>query len=146
MPVNSEYIRSEIIGGVEGVGSDLAALSRLLKSQANIIDGLLTKSWPVHHVEPPQKGTLLLYAEDGWGGTFDTTVRVALRDAFDSDEHLTLAVWTLNESTITKREAPYVQHEGKADSGVIYDSDGNQCVRFVDGTLIDIDDIVAVRF
>jgi hypothetical protein len=117
-----------------------------LRNLAAALDEQVTKQWHVHHVDPPSVGAALLYAEDGWDGTFQVVLRAALDDAFDSPELLTLVLWTRNES-IDKDRSPYVKHVGQAGDDVLGTRDGGEAaIRFYDGTLVDLDDIVAVSF
>jgi hypothetical protein len=119
-----------------------------LQQQAAYLNSLVTTQQAVPAVAQPALGDFILYADGAWEGTFGVVLRVALADAFDADEMMTLIVWTRNEKrdTVGTRDAKYVKHVGKAYNDVLHDSDGNQCVRFYDGTLIDLDDIVAVSF
>lgn len=126
--------------------ANLKGFADALKRQADRIDDLVTKRWPVHHVDPPSIGGALLYAEEGWEETYAVVLRAALGDAFTDPELLTLVVWTRNEAVTTRNATPYIKHVGQAGDDVLHDSDGNECVRFYDGTLIDLGDIVAVSF
>jgi hypothetical protein len=115
---------------------------KALRNLAAALDEQVTKHWPVNHVDPPAAGAALLYAEDGWEGTFGVVLRAALDDAFtESAELLTLVVWTRNES-IDKGKSPYVKHVGQAGDDVLR----GWSVRFYDGTIVDLDGIVAVSF
>ncbi|TXH09348.1 MAG: hypothetical protein E6R04_08330 [Spirochaetes bacterium] len=117
-----------------------------LTMQADRLADLVTKSFPVHHVDQPTVGSILLFAEDGWEGTFAVVLRAALGDAFTDPELLTLVAWTRNDDPATRKDSPYIKHVGQAGDDVLLDSDGNECVQFFDGTLVDLDDVVAVQF
>lgn len=125
---------------------DLKDFVTALERQAERLKDLVTNSWPVHHVDPPAIGSFLLYAEDGWDGTYSKVLRLALEDAFDSPELLTLVVWTRNDAPATKGKTPYIKTVGQAGDDVLGWSDGNAVVRFYDGQVVDIDYIVAVSF
>lgn len=117
-----------------------------LKQQAERLDDLITTQTIVPGVQHPVVGAALLYAEDGWDGTFAIVLRTALGDAFAMPELLTLLVWTRNENPATRATGRYVKHVGQAGDDVLHTSDGNECIRFYDGTLIDLNDVVAVSF
>lgn len=125
---------------------DLKDFVTALERQAARLKDLVTNSWPVHHVDPPAIGSFLLYAQDAWEGTFDRVLRVAFEASFDVPDLTTLVVWTRNADPETKGTLPYVKTVGQAGDDVLGESDGNAVVRFYDGRVVDLDDIVAVSF
>jgi hypothetical protein len=144
--IDIHQTHAEVFRGLS-TATTLKAFVQALKNTADRYDDLVTTSFPVHHVDPPTVGGALLYAEDGWEGTFEVVVRAALADAFTDPELLTLVVWTRNEKPDERKAAPYIKHVGQAGDDVLHTNlDKIEVIRFYDGATVDLNDIVAVSF
>lgn len=115
-----------------------------LRQQVSVYAEMLTTSSPVPAVVQPSPGAFIVYADEGWEGTFQVVLRAALTDAFQDPELLTLVVWARNERV---GATGYVKHVGQAGDDVLHENlDKIEGIRFYDGTFIDLDDVVAVQF
>ena len=142
---NHQRMHEETVEFIGGAGTIAEYVDRLERRRVALTDWI-TKEWPVGHVDPPAAGSLLLYAEGGWEGTFGVLLRAALLDAFDEPAGLVALVVWIHNGTASKPDAPYFKVVGYAESDVLAESDGIPVVRFWDGRVVDIEDIVAVSF